>query len=500
VTFRDITQSIAVRLSALFALASAVILAAFGFYLNSSLENAIAMRQQAPLSAMAGIVRNMMDDIPSLERLRERPDIVGHLLAGNPRMRLWIYTEDGDILFASSAMRVPRPQWERIAPTQINDIATALWTSGQSRDYRLGVTRYSSARADIGRGVIVLALDVTEPRQILAAFKASMLVAVPAAMISVALIGIFVVRRGLRPIARVAKSTRRVTLSRLNERLDLPDMPPELRPLAESFNAMLARLEDSFGRLSDFSADLAHELRTPLASLLGRTQVMLSQKRSADEYRQAMELSVEEIQRLSSIISDMLFLAQADHAPAALTREELDLRSEVDRLIEFLGMTAEERGIVLEATGNATVYADRAMLGRAISNLISNAIRHSPDGERIDVAIERNESGVVVSVTDRGPGIPPEHLGRIFARFYRADPSRARTSGGTGLGLAIVRSIMTMHGGDVSVESEPGRSTVFSLNVPDPVRERGTARTPEGAGGERVPSHVVAHEASGSAS
>jgi two-component system heavy metal sensor histidine kinase CusS len=194
---------------------------------------------------------------------------------------------------------------------------------------------------------------------------------------------------------------------------------------------------------------------------------VLSRRRSADEYREALELSVGELERLAALASYMLFLAQSEHAPVVLARSDVDLRDEVDRLIEFFGMAAEERGIALEAHGRATVSADRAMLRQALSNLLSNAIRHSPDGERVDVVLERGEGTVTASVVDRGPGLSPADASHIFDRFYRTEPSRARHSGGAGLGLAITRSIMKMHGGDVSVKSEPGKSTVFALSIPN---------------------------------
>ncbi|MBI4194283.1 MAG: heavy metal sensor histidine kinase [Betaproteobacteria bacterium] len=475
-TARDIGQSITFRLSVLFALASALVLAAVAFFLHSALERVMTARQQVPLTAVATIVRNMMDDIPALERLGEQPSIVGRLLGAHPFMRLWIYGEDGRALFASSRTPIPKEEWESIAAPDAQQVTMRLWQPTSHDAYRLAVARFSSKRAEIGRGFIVLALDVSEPQQLLRTFKASVLIAVPAAVLIVGLIGVFIVRGGLRPIARVAASARHVTARRLTERLDLTGVPSELRDLVNSFNAMLARLEDSFRRLSDFSADLAHELRTPLTSLLGRTQLVLSKTRSADEYREALELSVGEIRRLGGLVSDMLFLAQADHAPAALAYETVDLRDQADRLFAYFGMAAEERGIALETHGNATVIADRAMLARALSNLLSNAIRHSPDGERVDVVIGRGERAVTASVVDRGSGLSPADASRIFDRFYRADPSRARHSGGTGLGLAIARSIMRMHGGDVSVKSEPGKSTVFTLSIPE--RVQGLETTP----------------------
>ncbi|MBI4205228.1 MAG: heavy metal sensor histidine kinase [Betaproteobacteria bacterium] len=490
-TGRGIAQSITVRMSVLFAAASALVLTGIGVLLYEALDDSLTTRQQRPLMALSTVLQHMMDDladVPSLEYLGEQPGIVGHLLDSHPAMSLWIYGEDGRNLFASSRTVVPKEEWESLAAPEARQVTMGLWQPAGQSAYRLAVARFSSKRAEIGRGFIVLAMDVSEPLRILKIFRRSVLIAVPVAVLIVGLIGVFIARGVLRPLARVAESARRVTASQLNERLDLTDVPSELQDLANSFNTMLARLEDSFRRISDFSADLAHELRTPLTSLLGRTRLVLSKRRSADEYREALELSVGEIERLSALVSDMLFLAQADRAPAGLAYDRVDLRDQVNRLIEFFGMAAEERQIALEARGHAMVFADRAMLGRALTNLLSNAIRHSPDGERVDVVIERGKSAVTVSVVDRGPGLSPADASRVFDRFYRTDPSRARHSGGTGLGLAIARSIMKMHGGDVSVKSEPGKSTVFTLSIPERAPEVETPpTTPAGTRGPAWP-------------
>jgi two-component system heavy metal sensor histidine kinase CusS len=218
-------------------------------------------------------------------------------------------------------------------------------------------------------------------------------------------------------------------------------------------------------------------LRTPLTSLLGRTQVMLLHERSAEEYREALESSVEEIERLSRLVVDMLFLAQADSAHAALEREEIDLRHEVETLFEFFAIGCEERGVALRVHGEARACGDRGMLRRALSNLLSNAIRHSPDGARVDVTLERGANEARATVTDQGAGIAPEHLPRVFDRFYRADPSRTRDSGGTGLGLAIVKSIVTMHGGTVSASSDPRKATSFTISLPASPGDRAGALT-----------------------
>lgn len=457
-----------------FALGSVLVIATIGFYLHSALDRTLNARQTLQLTSMAILVQNMMADVPSLERLVEQPDIIGHVLVGHFYMDLWLYGEDGRMLFASSPSVIPEEEWKSIVPPApaVAVIASTLWKPAPRKTYRLAATRFSSKGDGIGQGFIVLALDVSETTQLLRAFEVSIFVALPAGLLIAMVIGLLIARRGLRPILRVSETARHITASHLYERIELKGIPRELQGLVDSFNTMLDRLENSFRRLSEFSADLAHELRTPLTSLLGRSQAALLRQRSADEYREVLESNVEAIKWMSALVSDMLFLARADYARGALAYEKVDLREEADRLIEFFGIACEEREIGLKAHGRAMAFVDRAMLRQALSNLLSNAIRHSPDGGRIDVVLDRDERAVTVSVIDSGPGIAPEHVSRIFDRFYRADPSRSRDSGGTGLGLAIARSIMRMHGGDVSVKSEPGKSTAFTLTIPERTRSQ----------------------------
>jgi two-component system heavy metal sensor histidine kinase CusS len=426
----------------------------------------MAARQQAPLIVIAMIVRSMIQDLPSVRELESHPDLVDHILAGHLRMSLWIYGENGRLLLASARNNIPISEWAGMAQRGSAEIATKLWRAESKKTYRVAVTSFQSPRPEIGSGTIVLALDVSDWVQVLQSFRRSLFVLLPVAMLVMLFAGVVVTRRELRSITQIAESARRITPSELGKRLDVSGMPPELQPLTASFNEMLERLEQSFVKLSDFSADLAHELRTPLTSLLGRTQLVLARRRGADEYRESMEKSMDEIARMSRLVSDMLFLAQADHDQLALAHELIDLRKEVDRLLEFFSTAAEERGIRLEASGAATMYGDRRMLARSLSNILSNAIRHSPDGERVEVILARGDGVITVSVNDRGPGLSPQHAARVFDRFYRVDPSRGAELGGVGLGLAIARSIVRMHGGDISVESEPGKPTRFILCIP----------------------------------
>jgi len=269
------------------------------------------------------------------------------------------------------------------------------------------------------------------------------------------LLGWIAVRRGLAPLQTIRQGAAGVTANRLDYRLKADAVPLELAELAETLNAMLARLEESFRRLTDFSSDLAHELRTPVSNLMTQTQVALSKARSADEYRDVLASNTEEYERLSRMIADMLFLAQADNGLIVLRRESIDLAAEVNTLFEFFDALAEEKALHLSLTGNGHVSGDRLMLRRALANLLSNAIRHTPLNGDIGVRIAVADDATTLSIANTGEGIPPEHLTRIFDRFYRADPSRHRDGEGAGLGLAITRSIIRAHGGEIDVYSGP---------------------------------------------
>jgi two-component system heavy metal sensor histidine kinase CusS len=243
-------------------------------------------------------------------------------------------------------------------------------------------------------------------------------------------------------------------------------LPGELEDMAVEFNNMLERIDEGYRQLEDFSGDLAHEMRTPVATLLGRTQVALTQARTLAELRSVLEGNVEELERLSALISDMLFIARADHNATPLETEPIDLAREAERVADYMSLVADEKDLRLEVAGtSATFLADRLLVQRAITNLVSNAIRHASRQSDISIQIGSTEQSATLSVTNKGEGIAPEHIERIFERFYRADPGRARGEGGSGLGLAIVRSIATLHGGKVEVVSVNGRTT-FTLSFP----------------------------------
>jgi two-component system, OmpR family, heavy metal sensor histidine kinase CusS len=311
---------------------------------------------------------------------------------------------------------------------------------------------------------IQVAQDRSEDERFRKQFGTLAVVVVLLGSVVAAALAVTVTRRGLRPLTQMSRALERVQPAHLNERIDPGRWPSELRPVAASFDDMLTRLEDSFTRLSQFSADLAHELRTPIGNMLGEAQVALTRQRSPNEYRAVIESAATECERLSGIIDNLLFLARAESAEQQISRSTFDAHAAVEKNVSFYQTLAEDRHVEIACTGEAEIFADPMLFNRALGNLIENALRFTPDNGRIRIAISDGEKRVEISVADNGSGIAPEHLPRVFDRFYRADPSRS--SAGTGLGLSLVKSIAHLHGGSVSIESQSNRGTTVTLTFP----------------------------------
>jgi len=281
-------------------------------------------------------------------------------------------------------------------------------------------------------------------------------------------VGFLIAHRGTSPLREVADTAQHIGSSTLNERIRVDGYPVEVRTLANAFNAMLERLEDGFSRLSRFSADIAHELRTPVNNIRGEAEVALARVRTPEEYAEVLTSCLEEAVRLSELIESLLFLARSESPGDHLKRTREDLGVLLASLRDYYDAACAEQGVALAVESGAPLYAsaDKALLQRALGNLVSNALSHCSRGDRIRLVATREGAQVRIEVRDSGSGIPADALPRVFDRFYRADPARSRDAGGAGLGLAIVRQIIFLHGGTVEIASEPGRGTVVSVLLP----------------------------------
>jgi two-component system, OmpR family, heavy metal sensor histidine kinase CusS len=311
---------------------------------------------------------------------------------------------------------------------------------------------------------IQVAQDRSSDEQVERKFGILVLVVLSGSILASILIAIPVTRRGLRPLEEMKRSLERIGPTHLNERVAPANWPRELQPLAIAFDEMLKRLDDSFTRLSQFSADLAHELRTPIANMLGEAQVALSRDRSAAEYRETIESTIGECERLSGIVDNLLFVARADAATEPVERIRFDARAAVEKIAAFYETIAEDRHVAINCSGQGQISADPALFERAVGNLVDNALRFTPENGSIQIALAERTNDFEVAVSDNGSGVAPEHLPRVFDRFYRAEPSRG--SDGAGLGLALVKSIVDLHGGTARIQSEVGRGTTVRITFP----------------------------------
>jgi two-component system heavy metal sensor histidine kinase CusS len=308
-------------------------------------------------------------------------------------------------------------------------------------------------------------LDVSQSRYLLQAYRARLTGVVGLAILLSAGVGFLLTRRGLAPVRAIAAEIGRINAEKLHARIADDAWPAELRVLADSFDTMLARLEQSFEQLTRFSSDIAHEFRSPVNNLVAAASVTLARSRSPLEYQNTLDVVVEEGSRLSRMVASMLFLARADNAEQHLQLAEVALADEFRKLIEFYEIAADEQGVTLHADGDGYLRADPLLLRRALSNLLANALRYTAHGGAIRLQAAREPDAVVISVADSGSGIDPQHLPHLFERFYRADAARS-SSDSTGLGLAVVRSIAELHGGTAAATSTVGQGSTFTLRFP----------------------------------
>lgn len=439
-----------------------------GVHLYHSLSEQLRSQDDAALVNIVNLLRHQLELFADTNTVRNDPHRLLDVFLGRQGMLMAVYDASGSLIVANAGGDTLLPANPSVSEERRPDTASV-------RDWRLGnvmrgrmISAWSRVgRTDNARVQLAVAYDGTESSAVLEEHLRHVLWTMAAGVLATFIFGYFMVRRGLRPLRAAAQAAGEISATRLGGRLRAEEAPAELADMVQAFNQMLDRLEESFQRLTQFSSDIAHDLRTPINNLMIETQVTLRNPRQASEYEALLSSNVEEYERLNRMLENMLFLARAENAQISLARDAISLDHELKRIAEYFSGITEERQLCILAKGKGTLIADPVLLRRAISNLVMNAIQHSTRGGKIILrGVEQNDGRIVISVTNSGVGIQREHLPRIFDRFYRVDSARSGSRASSGLGLAIVKSIASLHGGDVHAESAQGGLTTFYLVLP----------------------------------
>ncbi len=457
-------RSLTFRLTLLFAVLSTAVLTLLGVLVSVLVERHFVVLDMELIHGKIELLEHAVEKVRSPHELALLPEQLDEALVGHGGLMVQVLGPDGATVFSTPGAEFP----EALLKSAHNamPVPPAIWETAARVPHRGTVALARTGMENAAPVVLAVATDISHHAHFMDSFRTALWAIIVAAVLLTSFLGWLVTRRGLAPLQALRQRAAVITSQRLDHRLSLDAVPAELVELTNTLNDMLARLEDSFRRLSDFSSDLAHELRSPVSNLLTQTQVTLSRARTPEEYRDVLASNAEEFERLSRMISDMLFLAKADNHLIVPDRQPVDLTAEVRGVLDFYEGLAEENRVTLAASGSGQVSGDRLMLRRAISNLLSNAIRYTPADGRVTVTVDDSDAACVkLLVSNTGTPIPSEHLPRLFDRFYRVDASRERFNEGAGLGLAITRSILRAHGGNVQASSKDGLTT-FELTLP----------------------------------
>lgn len=466
-------QSLAWRLGLSGALVAALTSALLGGYLYLSFEQQLLRRDDVQLLGKLRQLRQLLGHSGTPELLVTQTDYLRDTMSGESNALIEVHAapaQGGRLLLA---INPPGLALLRQPPLAVGQEARLQhlthWTTPEGVP-AAGLNAWARLGAD--EVEIRLARLYPERSALLADYRLRIAAASLCAGGLAAALLLGLIWQGLSPLRRLRAQTADIGPHSLALRLHAADAPGELRPFVDSLNAMLTRLEQGYARLNQFAADLAHELRTPLATLTGQSQVMLSRERTAAEYARLLESQLQELDRLNRMVDSLLFLARSEHQALAgeLQREALSGADELARQADYFADLAEERGLILHCEGDALLWAEPILLRRALANLIANALRHARPGSVVQLAARTEREGdagwSVLEVVNEGQPLAPDVLPRLFDRFYRPDPSRQSDAGGSGLGLAIVRAIAELHGGSAAVRQVSEGRIGFALRFP----------------------------------
>ncbi|MFJ7110616.1 heavy metal sensor histidine kinase [Pseudomonas sp. NPDC098740] len=452
-------MSLTARMSLMFMLAVTAVLTVAGLSFNNLSRHHFKMLDQQALNEKLNSTQRILTGLNSIDQFSDVKPELEALLGAHRDLTALIIDGGGKLLFADPGP-VDVPEEFRTIPNN------NVWEWRDQEQMFRGVTAQAIVTGQDKPLTVMLIFDVTQHMSFFETLERWFWIGLVISALVSAALGWMVASSGLRPISQVTQVAASMSAKSLKERIPLAPVPKELQQMVLSFNAMLSRLDDAFVRLSNFSADIAHELRTPVSNLMTHTEVVLSRKRNIEDYEDNLYSNLDDLKRMGRMIDDMLFLAKSDNGLITHENKPIDLVEVVEKLLEYYRLLADERGIELTVSGRGSVRGDVLMLHRAISNLLSNALRYTYEGKSISVDIQQKDMSVLVVVENQGEPIAPEHLEKLFDRFYRVDPARREGSpSNAGLGLSITRSIIEAHDGKIWCTSFNGR-TAFHLEFP----------------------------------
>ncbi len=457
---RFLPRTLRARLTVLIVVSTSTILALSGLAFYEALRSRIEWTASEQMTSIMAALQSHFDETKVADEIARNPEMWSDQLHDHPNMAIAIYDRQGRRLLQTTG-------FQPYGPALSDDVPSGGLSLARPKSKLRYLAASSSLNASLGESVrVVLQYDGKNDAALLRAYAYTIVIIEVLGVMLASALAYGIAKFGLKPLRQVVARAEEMSTARLAHPLPSLDTSGELKELEIAFNGMVERLNESFTRLSEFSSNLAHDMRTPLTNLQAAAQVALSQERTAEEYKDVIESSIDEFQRLSRMIEDMLFIARCERADALLKIRRLDAAQEARRLAGFYESLAEEAGVTIYVSGQARVDADLLLFQRALSNLISNAIAHGPKGGAINVECQQGADRTIVSVSDTGRGIETQHIDRIFDRFYRVDPSRHNRSSSSGLGLAIVKSIMESHAGSCGVQSQPNVRTTFWMAFP----------------------------------
>ena len=462
------SRSLTARITLLFSFIAAAIVFGLGMFLYMSARSALETSTDYALIGRVEHFRTLLHEMYNTEQLEARPAVFESML-GNER-DVFMFRRPGQAPFIRinpDNLAVPDLHAVPIGKQVTRD---ALYYGPGPNGVKVRWAMVQAQAGDRGDVVDIIAGHVmTQEVALLDDYYRRIFLTGAIAVLMTALLAYLVLTRGLRPLHTMADRASEITPKNLSTRLPEGDVPIELRRLTHAFNAMLDRLADGYERLSQFSADLAHEIRTPVGVLVGQTQVTLAQDRSVGEYQAVLESNLEELERVGRIIENILFLAQADHEGFAIETAALDLAGELTTIAEYFEGLAQERELQFDIDATGSLHANAMLWRRAISNLVVNAVRYADAGTTIRLSGHQDGQHTTVVVENTGAPVAPTQLNRLFDRFYRGDAARSVFTESNGLGLAIVKAIMALHNGNAEVSCTAHGLICFSLRFPNSV-------------------------------